>query len=208
MRHTLPSFTLAIPTALALVLTSCGSGEAGTPAAAGHSLTLKATLKAQGGEVAFLTPQASIFKHAADRIVGRPYYVAAFPSGFSPGNDPPLADVWGVVPPSLEISFSTPAKLGNGPYDMVMVVYVSTKITYAMRSGQVQPPAATGGDLASFTLGQVNVMPGDPRLEAGLVRVNVKDADGRVEIENRTPADPMNADQTRAAFDNTVLAVP
>lgn len=186
---------------------NAGAGAAGGQAA-GHTLTLKATLEAEGGEIAFLTPAASIFKHRVGDVIGRPYYVAAFPSGFSPGNDPALADVWGVVPPSLEIAFTTPPRFADGPYDMVMVVYVTTPITDAMRRGEVPPPPAKGGDLASFTLSQVNVRPGDPRLEAGLVRVNVQAADGRVEITNRRPADIRNGEQTRAAFDNTVLAVP
>ncbi len=188
---------------------AAGAGGGGSPSTAtGRSLTLRATLRAEAGEASFLTPAASLYKHPVERLVGRPYYMAAFPSGFSPGNDPPLVDVWGTVPASLELVFTTPARFADGPYDMVMVVYVTTPITDAMRSGQVPPPAATGGDLASFTLSQVNVRPGDPTLEAGLVRVNVAGADGLVEIENRTPVDPMNRDQTRAAFDNTVLAVP
>jgi hypothetical protein len=189
-----------------------GSAGAGGAAAAGptsgHPLTLRASLHPSANELAFLTPAASIARHPVDQVIGKPYYIAAFPAGFSPGNDPALADAWGTVPASLQIELTTPARFASGPYDMVMVVYVTTPITEAMRRGEISPPAAKGGDLASFTLAQVNVREGDPRLEPGLVRVNVEDAPGRVEIENRTPADLTSTEQITAAFDNTILMVP
>jgi hypothetical protein len=134
--------------------------------------------------------------------------VAAFAAGFSPGNDPPIADRWGTVPADLNISYSTPAELADGPYDMVIVVYAGTPITQAMLDGVQGPPAAANGDLASFTLSQSDVIEGDPPLAAGTVRLNVAGADASIELWNKTPEDPEDSQQTIAAFDNTILIVP
>jgi hypothetical protein len=91
---------------------------------------------------------------------------------------------------------------------MVLVIYAFSPITPAMLAFEETPPAAKGGDLSSFTLSAADVRPGDPDQALGTVRMNVDNADVSVAIENRTPADPANRDQTVAAFEHTILFVP
>lgn len=180
-----------------------------TAEGAGHSLTMSATLSASAdGALAFLSPSATIARHAPVEVIGKPYYVGVFPAGFAPGNDPALYQRWGEVPSSLELRETTPAQFAPGAYDMVLVMYTNSSITPAMLAFEDSPPAAAGGDLASFTLSAVDVRPGDPDQALGTLRMNVDDADVSVEIANRTPADPANRDQTAAAFEHTVLIIP
>jgi hypothetical protein len=174
-----------------------------------HSITMTASLTAGAdGNLAFLSPSASIATHAPAEVVGKPYYVGVFPAGFSSGNDPALYQRWGTVPDALMISETTPAQFADGPYDMVLVIYAFSPITPAMLAFEETPPAAKGGDLSSFTLSAADVRPGDPDQALGTVRMNVDNADVSVAIENRTPADPANRDQTVAAFEHTILFVP
>jgi hypothetical protein len=187
---------------LAALTAACSSSSDG------HALHLTARLVAEDGQLAFLSPAATINRVPVAEVVGKPYYVAAYPAGFSPGNDPPLHDHWGTVGADLRVDFATPAELADGPYDMVIVVYVGTPISQAMLDGREGPPAAAGGDLASFTLSQSDVIEGDPALAAGTVRLNVAGGDASIELWNKTPADPEDSDQTLAAFDNTILIVP
>ena len=185
--------------------TSSSSGTAG----GGHSLVMNVKLVAESGELAFLSPANTIAKYPTSQIVGKPYLIAAFAAGFSPGNDPPLDYVWGEIGPNLTVHYTTPSTFKDGPYDMVFVGYTFTKITAEIKAQSPQSaPAAKGGDIASFSLDGSPVKPGDPTNVLGTIRFNVEGADASVDLENRTPKDPNNADQTAAAFNNTVLTIP
>lgn len=174
-----------------------------------HTLTLSATLTANAaGELPFLSPSATIATHTTADVVGKPYYVGVFPAGFSSGNDPALYQEWGTVPANLAIEATTPAIFPKGAYDMVLVIYTNTPVTPAQLAFEEMPSAAAGGDLSSFTLSSSDVLPGDPDQALGTLRMNVADADVRMEISNHTPADPTNRDQTAAAFEHTVLIIP
>lgn len=174
-----------------------------------HTLTMSATLTTNAaGELPFLSPSATIATHAPADVVGKPYYVGVFPAGFSSGNDPALYQAWGMVPADLAIEATTPAMFTRGAYDMVLVIYTNTPVTPAQLAFEQMPSAAAGGDLSSFTLSSADVLPGDPDQALGTLRMNVADADVRVDISNRTPADPADRDQTAASFEHTVLIIP
>jgi hypothetical protein len=188
-----------------------GSGGAGAGGGTGgsvqgHALTLTANLVQQAGELSFLTPTVALVKIPASSVVGKPYLVSAFPAGFSPGNDPPIHHFWGTVPADLKIQYTTPSTYKNGPYDMVLAVYVNTPITDAIRTGPVaQAPATKGGDLATFTFDMGAVRPGEPGIPPGLIRFNVEGSDARVTVENKVATDPA---QIPAAITNTVMLIP
>jgi hypothetical protein len=200
---------------LGLGVLSCAACSSAPPASAPananeHALALDVTLKpANDGELAFLSPSNTILEYAPSRIVGKPYLVATFHAGFSPGNDPPIDHEWGQVPADLHVRYATPSTYGDGAYDVVFIVYTTTPITPDVTSGPVQSaPAAKGGDLASFTLDTSAVRPGDPKNALGTIRLNVAGANASVALENRTPANPSDAAQTTAAFADTILAIP
>ena len=200
-----PFASLAAPLALALAtsLAGCAADDSG------HTLTMSASLAADGaGELAFLSPSATIATHTPADVVGKPYYVGVFPAGFSPGNDPALYQRWGTIPASLTMTETTPATFAPGPYDMVFVMYTNTPISAAQLAFEQSPPAAAGGDLSSFTLSAADVLPGDPDQALGTIRMNVVDGDARVDVVNRTPTDPANRDQITASFEHTVLIIP
>jgi len=170
---------------------------------------MSATLTANpAGELAFLSPSATIATHAPADVIGKPYYVGVFPAGFSSGNDPALWQRWGTVPASLAITETTSPDFEPGAYDMVLVLYTNSPISPAQLAFEATPPAAAGGDLASFNLSSADVLPGDPDQALGTLRMNVIDGDVRMEIANRTPADLADRDQTVAAFEHTVLIIP
>jgi hypothetical protein len=203
-------FTLA---SLCLFSVGCSGSSAGLGAdpghdggAKGHALHFAANLLQHEGELSFMTPSVSIIKVPAENIAGKPYMVASFPAGFSPGNDPAIHHSWGAVPADLKIRYSTPATYQDGPYDMVLVVYAGTPITDAIRAAPAhEAPAAKGGDLATFTADMSAVRPGDPSIPPGVVRLNVEGANGEVTVENKTPTDPS---QIAAALINTVMIIP
>src|SRR5690242_5629490 len=103
-----------------------GSTPAGGEVTAGHTLTLSASLASEGGQASFLTPTVNVVKVPVESIVGKPYLVALYNAGFSPGNDAALEHVWGKVPADLKITYSTSKRYADGPYDMVLVVYAGT----------------------------------------------------------------------------------
>ncbi len=188
--------------ALTMATAGCGSS-----APSGHTLTMNAKLNAANGQIAFVTPAASVVTVPVADIVGKPYMIASFPAGFSPGNDPALDHTWGTVPADLTMHFTTPSTYKDGAYDMVVVIYTQTVITDAIRAKPAQEaPAAVHGDLATFTFDPVR--PGDPKLSAGLVRLVVDGKDAAIDVENRPPADPNNQDQLKLAFSNVLLIVP
>lgn len=190
---------------LATTLVGCAADEDDT----GHTLTMDARLTTgDDGLLAFLSPSATIATHAPADVIGKPYYVGVFPAGFSSGNDPALFQVWGTVPESLAITTTTTPTFAPGPYDMVLVVYASTPITEAQLAFEEIPPAAAGGDLATFNLSSADVLPGDPDQALGTIRMNVADDDVAVEVENRTPTDISDRDQTVASFEHTILIIP
>ena len=188
---------------------STGSTDSTGTASGGHGLVMDVKLVAENGELAFLSPSNTIIKYPTSQIVGKPYLIAAFAAGFSPGNDPPLDYVWGKIGADLAVHYQTPATLQDGPYDMVFVGYTFTTITPEIMAQDPQSaPAAKGGDIASFSLDGSPVKPGDPKNALGTIRFNVEGADASVELENRTPKDPNDAQQTSAAFNNTILTIP
>ncbi len=197
------SARLAAALLLSVSVTGCISEEDG------HTLTLSATLTANAdGHLAFLSPSATIATHDPAAVIGKPYFVGVFPAGFSPGNDPALYQAWGTVPDSLAITAATTPTFAPGAYDTVLVIYTSSPISTAQLAFEEAPPAAANGDLASFTLSSADVLPGDPEQALGTLRMNVMDADVRMEIANRTPTDVDDRDQTTAAFEHTILIIP
>lgn len=192
----------------ALVELGCSSADASSSATAPkHALTMSVQLTAVDGKISFLTPSNTVATYPVEEIVGKPYLFGVFHAGFSAGNDPPTDHVWGTVPASLTIEYTTPATHDDGPYDMVFVVYKSTPITTAIKDGPPeQAPAAKGGDLASFTLSSTAVHEGDPKNAIGTIRLNVNGADARAVLTNRLPdTTPGGA---AAAFEDTVLTIP
>src|SRR5690348_5228366 len=103
--------------------TSATSSTGSTGSTEGHGLVMDVKLVAENGELAFLTPSNTIIKYPTSQIVGKPYLIATFEAGFSPGNDPPLDYVWGKIGTDLTVHYQTPATLQDGPYDMVFVGY-------------------------------------------------------------------------------------
>jgi hypothetical protein len=191
-----------------LALQGCGSTSEGTapPAEQGHALHFVANLKEQGGELSFLTPTVAVIKVPAGDVVGKPYMVASFPAGFSPGNDPAIHSTWGSVPSDFVIRYTTPKTYKDGPYDMVLVVYTNTPITDAIKAAPVQyAPPAKNGDLATFTVDMGAVRPNEPGIPAGLVRLNVEGADADVTVENKSTLDPA---ELLGALTNTVMIIP
>ncbi len=208
---------LATATGLALALASIGcgaetgdtTGDTTTTTVAGHALVLDVKLAGKNDAMSFLTPSNTIVDKPATSIVGKPTLIATFPAGFAPGNDPPIEYTWGEMGADLTVHFATKATYEDGPYDIVFVCYTDTPITQDMLDGKVQgAPAAKGGDIASFSISTAEIHEGDPKNALGTLRLNVVGADASVSIENRTPADPNNGEQTLAAFTNTVLSIP
>jgi hypothetical protein len=200
------------PWLLAAALAACGGDDATgdddstdqpDAAPAGYSLTLRASMKeGPEGKLQFLTPGASVVEHAKADVVGKPYYVAAFPAGFSPGNDAPIHDFWGEVPQDLKIEWTTPATYQNGGYDLILVIYVHSTITDAMKAGEELGPNPTGGDLSAFTFTQDDILPGEPELVPGTLRVKVKDAPVVREVWNKVPETSMDP------ANDTILILP
>jgi len=193
-----------------LVLQGCGSSSEGTAppggSEQGHALHFVANLKAQGGELSFMTPSVAVINVPAADVVGKPYMVASFPAGFSPGNDPAIHSTWGSVPSDFVIRYTTPKTYADGAYDMVLVVYTNTPITDAIKAAPVQyAPPAKNGDLATFTIDMTAVRPNDPGIPAGLVRLNVEGADAEVTVENKATLDPA---ALLGALTNTVMIIP
>jgi hypothetical protein len=184
-----------------------GGGNDKTPA--GHSLTLNVTLKEHDGDLAFMTPVVSIAHVERAALVGKPYLIASYPAGFSPGNDPAIDHTWGHLPDDLAVRYTTPSTYQDGPYDMVFILYTNTEITQERMDGPAQyAPPAKKGDLATFTGDTSAVRQGDPKIPPGLVRLNVESADAEISVENRTLTDPMDMAQIGAAYTNTVLLLP
>lgn len=196
-------------------MAGCGGEDESEPQSAvatktaGYALKMEVSLKSKNGKYAFLTPSNTTVEYGADFLVGKPYLIATFPAGFSPGNDPPLDYRWGTLTEDMTISFTTEAKYKDGPYDIVFVCYTHTPITEEIKAGPPQQsPAAAGGDIASFSLSTDEVRAGDPKNALGTLRLNVQGTDATVSIENRTPDDPKNAAQATASFNNTILTIP
>ena len=203
------SLGLSVLLAAALGPVGCGSSGSGGDAPTGHTLTMNAKLNAVNGELSFVTPAAAIEKVPVSTVIGKPYLIASFPAGFSPGNDPALDWTWGTVPENLELHYTTPAHYKDGPYDMVVVVYATTKVPDDVKTGNaVNAPAAVHGDLATFTIDTSVVRPGDPKIPAGLVRLVVDAKDAAISVENRAPTDPNDQEQLKHAFDNVIMMVP
>jgi hypothetical protein len=90
------------------LLAGCSSGSTASGADAdggggpsvpnGRTVTFTANLKQEAGQLSFMTPTVSIIQVAASTVVGKPYMIAAYPAGFSPGNDPAITSTWGTVP--------------------------------------------------------------------------------------------------------------
>jgi hypothetical protein len=190
-----------------IVLAGCSSSSSG--GSTGHSLTMNARLQAEGGELGFVTPAASVVKVPVADVVGKPYLIASFPAGFSPGNDPAIHWSWGRVPADLSLHYTTPSTYADGAYDMVVVVYTTTPITDAIMARPAHTaPAAVHGDLATFTFDNGQVRPGDPKIPAGVVRLVVDGKDASIDVANRPPADPSDQEQLKAAFTNVIMIVP
>jgi hypothetical protein len=155
-----------------------------------------------GETLTFLTPALSTFSMPASKVAGRPYLVALFTGGFDQGVDLDLHHEWGIVPDDLRISYTSPRKFFNGPYDVSVIVYTETEITDEIRA-DFYGVVPRSGELSAFTLSQDRVKPGDPKFSNGVIRVNVEDADGECRLENRH--DPKDVG---ASLTDTVLTVP
>ncbi len=215
MRHS--SALLFVVLIASLTLIACGpesasgSGDSApaadeNPVATGSSITIAATLVTdENGELPFMTPAASAVRIAPEEVIGKPWFMAVFDAGFAPGIDAPLHYAWGHVDDTLAASFTTPADLPDGPYDVVFVVYVVTEVPDDMFGSE---KAAIGGDLATFTISTDDIREGDPPLTAGVLRVNVEGEDAVKQVENRWTDDLGDVEAGTAAFTNTVLLVP
>jgi hypothetical protein len=170
----------------------------------GHSVgaDMKLVPDADGETLTFLTPALSTFSMPASDVIGKPYYVATFVGGFDQGVDLDLHHEWGTVPGDLHVTYASPPKFQNGPYDVALIVYTHTEITDAIRKDYftVVPKS---GELSAFTLSQDRVKPGDPKFSNGVIRVNVEDADAELQLSNKHDAADVGASQT-----DTVLTVP
>jgi|GEM_PF-4274149 len=186
-------------------LSACEADSAGEDS---FALTLDVALAQSNGDVRFVTPLGTVATRPASDIVGKPYFAAAFPAGFSADEGDPFEAEWGTVPEALSVSFSTSPSYPNGPYDLVFVVYVNTEIEPGMMQPGSVPPMVIQGDLATFTIDQSAALPGDPGITPGVVRVNVAGADERLEVSNRIPSDEADASQVAAALTNTIMLVP
>jgi hypothetical protein len=192
-----------------LAAMGCGSSGSGSDAPTGHTLTMNAKLNAVNGELSFISPAVDVQKVPVADVVGKPYLIASFPAGFSPGNDPAIDSTWGRVPADLNLHYTTPAHYKDGAYDMVVVIYATTPITDdVMKRPAHTAPAAVHGDLATFTIDTSTVRPGDPKIPAGVVRLVVDGKDASMDVANRAPTDMTNQDQLKLAFTNVLMIVP
>ncbi len=174
----------------------------------GFSLEIKSQLLEKDGNVTLLSTSVSPITIPAESIRGKPYLIATFPGGFSPGNDPAIDYHWGFVGDDLSYNFTTPAHYKNGPYDAVLIVYVNTPITDDIRNGDPsEAPVPVKGDLASFTADDSVVLGDDPGFSNGLVRLNVRDANAAIELSNRLPGDS-SFEEIMKALTNTVMIIP
>ena len=184
------------------LLTACGNSENL------HSVGINGRLISSGDEVSFITPAGSVVSHAVSDLVNKPYMISVFPAGFSPGNDLPIDQIWGRVPENLEINFVTEPTYEDGPYDIVLAVYVVTEVAEELMTFGSHAPAPVQGDLATFTIDQSSVRDGDPTIMPGVLRLNVEGADTFIDAENRTPSDPDEAGAFTAAMTNTIMIIP
>jgi hypothetical protein len=174
----------------------------------GHALHIKAELVAKDGQLTFVSPAGTPITIAADSVRGKPYVISVFHAGFSPGNDAPIDFHWGVVGDDLSYGFTTPAHYADGPYDAVLIVYVNTPITEAIKQGDpLDAPPPVKGDLCSFTIDDSVVEENDPMIPNGLVRLNVHDQDTSITISNR-PILGSSTDDLVKALTNTVMILP
>ena len=190
--------------ALVCLLSACGTDASSDL----HKVGLNAKFINQDGLAHFVTPAGSVVAHSVEDLVGKPYMIATYPAGFSPGNDPALDEVWGTVSEDLEVNFMTDATYADGPYDIVFVVYVVTEVPTDLMTPEGTAPAPVQGDLAVFTIDQSAVKEGDPTIMPGVLRLNVEGTDAIMETENRTPENPDDSDSFREAFINTIMIVP
>ncbi len=190
--------------ALVCLLSACG-GESNPNL---HKVGLNAKFINEDGLAHFVTPAGSIVSHAIEDLVGKPYMIATYPAGFSPGNDPAIDEVWGTISEDLEVNFVTDATYEDGPYDIVFVAYIVTEVPTELMTPEGTAPAPVQGDLAVFTIDQSVVRDGDPTIMPGVLRLNVEGADTFIDTENRTPEDPGESNAFRAAFVNTIMIVP
>ena len=188
--------------ALVCFLSACGADQNL------HKVGLNAKFIKEDGLAHFVTPAGSVISHSIEDLVGKPYLIATYPAGFSPGNDPAIDQVWGTISEDLDVNFSTDSTYADGAYDIVFVVYVVTELPADVMTTEGSAPAPVQGDLAVFTIDQTAVKEGDPTIMPGVLRINVEGADSFIDVENRTPADPDNSDSFRAAFINTIMMVP
>jgi hypothetical protein len=177
-------------------------------AAEGHALHVQAELVAKDGQLTFVSPAGTPMTIPADSVRGKPYIISIFHAGFSPGNDAPIDYHWGTVGDDLGYGFTTPAHYENGPYDAVLIVYVNTPITEAIKQGDpLDVPPPVKGDLCSFTIDDSVVEANDPSIPNGLVRLNVHDQDASITISNR-PILGSSTDDLVKALSNTVMILP
>lgn len=177
-------------------------------ASEGHALHVKAELVAKDGQLTLISTSGTPITIPAESVRGKPYVISIFHAGFSPGNDAPIDYHWGTVADDLSYEFTTPAHYENGPYDAVVIVYVNTPITDAIKQGDpLDVPLPTKGDLCSFTADDSVVKGNDPSIPNGLVRLNVQDQDASITISNR-PILGSSTDDILKALTNTVMIVP
>ncbi len=176
--------------------------------AAGPGITLRATLVTDdNGALPFMTPGASAVRIEPEDILGKPYYMAAFEAPFAPGVDPAIEYKWGRIDDTMTASFTTTTELRDGPYDVVFVLYAVTEISDE-QYGTENAVAAINGDLATFTISNDDVLEGDPRITAGVLRVNYTGEDVTKDAENRWTDELSDTEAGGRAFTDTILLVP
>jgi hypothetical protein len=199
----------ALALAALSLLVACGEADTDEMEEAnGPGITLQASLVTDdNGQLPFMTPGASAVRIAPEDVLDKPYYMAVFEAPFAPGVDPALEYKWGRIGEDMSASFTTTTELRNGPYDVVFVLYTVTEITDE-QYGTEAAAAAINGDLATFTISNDDVLDGDPRITAGVLRVNYTGQDTTKLAENRWTDDLSDTEAGSRAFTDTILLVP
>ena len=202
-----------------VAMLACGASDGSTPkpsadaggepdaAPLAHRLTLRVSMHTDGEQLPFITASSSVAMSEATYYTAKPWALRVYEAGADPGTDRPIYEKWGVVPDDLALEITPERTFPDGPYDVVFVLFATTKITDAERSGARRVANLASGDVSSFTTDHSEVRSGDPDFLGtnGLIRVNVEGADATLSLENRTSSIDDPPEVRRASFVNTLL---
>jgi hypothetical protein len=144
------------------------------PAPPAHAITIRVALAldADGQHVTLKTQNGATVSLAKQDLVGKPVLLATARGGEPITNARPIDAVTVTLGPDLTASYTTPARYGDGAWEVACVISLS---------GSQRVPAA--GDLAAFD----NSPPpaGEDPPTGVSVRVHVRGGDTRVTLANR-----------------------